>query len=59
MPEESFPSAIKRSLELSPKLSKVAGSRILTFKDWEVTKRELSKSERKSMLVLEGKKDNK
>ena len=56
MPGESFSSAIKRSLEMRPKLSDIAGSRILSQKDWNESQRALSKAETKSMRELESRK---
>jgi predicted CopG family antitoxin len=49
MSGESFSSAIKRTLETRPKLSEIAGSRILTPKEWNESQRALAKAERKSM----------
>jgi predicted CopG family antitoxin len=54
MPGESFSSTIKRSLEMRPKLSDVAGTRTLTRADWKEAQRVLRKSERKTLeKVLE------
>lgn len=50
MPGESFSSTIKRSLEMRPKLSDIAGTRTLTKKDWREAQRALSKAEGKTLL---------
>lgn len=52
MPGESFSATIKRSLEMKPKLSSIAGSRTLTREDWIETRRILEKSERKALEKL-------
>ena len=52
MPGESFSSTIKRSLELRPKLSSVAGTKILSREDWIETRRVLAKSERRTLSEL-------
>lgn len=52
MPGESFSATIKRSLEMKPKLSSIAGSRTLTREDWIETRRILEKSERKTLEKL-------
>ena len=53
MPGESFSSAIKRSLEKRPKLSEIAGTPILTPKDWSEAKKALAKAEGKTLEKLE------
>ena len=52
MSGESFSSAIKRSLESRPKLSSIAGTRILSTEDWAEARRALAKSERKTLREL-------
>jgi predicted CopG family antitoxin len=53
MPGESFSSAIKRSLEARPKLSEIAGTPLLSLKDWTETQKELAKTERKTLEKME------
>jgi len=51
-PGESFSSAIKRSLEMRPKLSEIAGNRTLSREDWDEAQRALVKAERKTLDKL-------
>lgn len=53
MPGESFSSTIRRSLEMRPKLSEIAGTSILSSKDWTETRKALEKAERKTLEKLE------
>jgi predicted CopG family antitoxin len=53
MPGESFSSTIRRSLEMRPKLSEIAGTPILSRKDWREAQRALAKAERKTLEKLE------
>jgi hypothetical protein len=50
---ESFSSAIKRSLEARPKLSEIAGTPLLSLKDWTEIQKELAKTERKTLEKME------
>ncbi len=52
MPGESFSSTIKRSLEMRPKLSDIAGTRTLTQEDWKDIVKTLAKAEKKTLEKL-------
>ena len=52
-PGESFSSTIKRSLEMKPKLSSIAGNRTLSREDWKEAKRALAKAERKTRDTIQ------
>ncbi|MGI0079057.1 MAG: antitoxin VapB family protein [Nitrososphaerales archaeon] len=52
MPGESFSSTIKRSLEIRPKLSDIAGTRTLTQEDWKGAQKVLAKAEKKTLEQL-------
>jgi predicted CopG family antitoxin len=52
-PGESFSATIRRSLEMRPRLSEIAGTPVLTREDWREAQKTLAKAESKTVKRLE------